>query len=518
MPSHRGTTRLVSGIYDLLVPGLARAASLIVIASLSLWPGVASALDRAGSRWSDPVPLDPAGTYVGVSAVGASGATRIVVGERRDRTADAWISRAALPWGRATAPPAWATPPYDPSGALTPGAGGYGCWRSALAAAPDGSVVAVCAAGVYGAHGPALTAALLSPGSATFSAMPVEHRGYPVQPHVAIAGDGTLVGSTGYVDPSQHGACDGLAWQGPFGDSARWHELKAVAGTGDTVAAGADGSLLVLATRCGDNREPSGRSRLVVAARRARDARFAGVAIAHDRTVSTPTFAAVAANGRMLVAWPAADPGYWGYGPRWASIGSAVLPRGSSSWSCRPVVGQAACALGSARARQGGSGAVHAVHAGRIYALVALPDSSFLMLFSGLTGPPVHPGGLYVSRLAPEAAAWSPARQLDPRLYVSSSAPGVGPAAVALDERGDLLAAWPHQGDSGPPSMRIERLAAGTWSFTLEADLIGAGVPFEPVFTAPPDGAPAIAWIDATSDFTSQPSGRLLVADARAAG
>jgi hypothetical protein len=479
-----------------------------LVAAISLVAALPPAEAAPDWSWSTPSAIGTSEPYVSIAAVGARSATSLVVGAHDHSIADAWIARGSGVWSALTAPPAWALPPYDPvTGLLTPGSG-YGCAAPALAAAPDGSVVAVCIAGTFLGPGPFLTGAQLAPGSAALSPMPVGLfvGSVPVAPSLAIAGDGTVVGRLAEIDGSGHGECDGLGWQGSAPDSSTWAPIQAVGGLGMSVAAGADGSALVAGVRCVLNTMPSGLPRLVVSARRGGDGRWTFTNIA--RNVTVPSFSAVAPNGRMVVAWEAGP----GQDSR-ASIGTAIRSGGSLRWACRPFVGQAPCASGMSNLRLPGVAAVARVHLGRIYALAALPDDSFVMLFSGAVGTPAHRGGLFSSVLFPGARTWASPKALDPGLDEDSFKLGGGPAAVAIDERGGLLAAWPHKNGPGSHGLRIARLAGSGAAFVREADLHGVGFPFEYQLIAPPDGPPSVVWIDETTG-AGDPSGSLLVASA----
>jgi hypothetical protein len=467
--------------------------------------------DAPGWTWSAPAAIGTGTPYVSVAAVGAQSATSLIVGAHDDSIADAWIERGGeTSWSALTAPPSWAIPPYDPAtGLLTPGSG-YGCAAPALAAAADGTIVAVCIAGDYLGPGPYLTAAQLASGSTALSPMAVDLfvGAVPVAPSLAIAGDGTLVARLAEVDGSGHGECGGLAWQGSTLDASTWLPLPAVEGLGMSVAAGADGSAVVAGVRCVYNAMPSGLPRLVASARRGGDGRWTFTNIA--RKVGVPSFAAVAPNGRMAVAWAAGEGQ-----SRWASIGTAIRPAGAVHWACRPLVGQAACASGVSHLRPRDVAAASRVHLARIYALVALPDDAFLLLFSGLVGKPAHRGGLFSTVLEPGTRTWSQPKAVDPQLDEDSFALGDGPAAVAIDEQGGLLAAWPHKNGPGSHSLRIARLAGSDSVFVRETDLTGVGFPFQYRLIAPPDGPPSVVWIDETTG-AGDPSGRLLVASATA--
>jgi hypothetical protein len=488
---------------------LARAAVLIALAGVAVPLVASAAAGGTATTWSDAVPLADGDSWTHLSAVGARPGTHIVLGVRSDERTTAWISRAGSGWTPATVPPGWALAPCRPDGSCGSDTVNDGCRLSDMASGPDGAVVAVCMAGYYGVPVPAI----LAPGSAEFREQPLSSNTFfPQQPHIAIGGDGTIVGSVGTTD--YKGACAGTAWYGPSTDAGRWSQVAPVEGVSPSVAAGGDGSLVLAGIRCEFTGKPSDSPRLAVAAR-APGAPFSNRTLAQPVS-DVPTYSAVAPDGRMLVAWTALDRGYRYYEPRWASLGSAVRPGGSRRWECRPVVGQAPCSQGVAPARSRGAGTLGGLRAARVYALAALPDSSFVMLVSGVTAGSGRPGGLYLTRLARGAAAWSPATRLDPGLYVSQGPVGNGPAAVALDRQGGLLAAWAHRNADGSASLRVERLAPGARDFTWQADLVGAGVPFEPALAVPPDGSPSVAWIDAVRDLGagSEPSGRLLVADA----
>jgi hypothetical protein len=465
-----------------------------------------------GWTWSGPSPLGVDATYVHVAATGSLGATSVALGERANATTDAWISRGSggsftpLP-----APASWSIPPVDSAtGMLTPGSG-IGCRAPSVASAPDGSVLGICLRGnaFFGA-GPLLSGATLPAGGTTLEPLAVPLYAIGLVPvSMAIAGDGLLVASLPDADTSGHPDCSGVSWQGPDGDPARWSYLRAADGQGGSAAAGSDGSALVsvIAGHC--DATPAGLPRVVVAARRGTASRWWAATLA--RNVVGSSFAAVAGTGRMAVAWAAPDPGYAAYGDRWASAGAAIRPAGSTHWTCRPIVGEAACTSGNARDRAQHRGSIGNVRAARIYGLVALPDSSFVVLFSGLTGRPAHAGGLYVSTIAPGATRWSAARLLDPDLFQNRTADGRGPATLVLDQHGALLVAWPHRVGTGQVSLRVERLDRGAEDFTFEADVRGQATPRDARLVAPADGPPSLLWIDAVAD---RGMGGLLVASA----